>query len=245
MPEDHIKLSRKQQLQVEREEKIQARQKERNRQKLIIGSMIGFGLFIVAISIFFIIKEVTKPLPGTAVKELGRDHVLDIADIAYTSKPPTSGPHFAIWAKRGVYTELISDGYLIHSLEHGYIIISYNCGTLSNDANYHPLHKGDPLSKLPIVPQDQMAPFTSSNPPAKIVALPKEFSSDSCKTMVHDLSSFLNDYQRIIIVPRPDLDAKIVLTAWGRIEKFNSIDKEKMNQFIAALHNKGPEATVE
>ena len=70
---------------------------------------------------------VTKPLPGEIVADMGRDHVTDIAGITYSSNPPTSGPHFPVWAKKGVYDRLMSDGYLIHSLEHGYVVISYDC----------------------------------------------------------------------------------------------------------------------
>ena len=64
---------------------------------------------------FWMYKELTKPLPGQLIEDLGREHVEDIAGINYNSNPPTSGTHFPMWAKGGVYDRLISDRYLLHS----------------------------------------------------------------------------------------------------------------------------------
>lgn len=72
-------------------------------------------------------KSATKPLPGQAVADLGREHVPDGTEVEYNSNPPTSGPHYGEWARAGVYDEPLADGLLIHSLEHGYVIMSYNC----------------------------------------------------------------------------------------------------------------------
>src|SRR3989338_6969063 len=81
----------------------------------------------VAVFLGWLIVASSKPLPGQKIADLGRDHVTDISDVTFNSNPPTSGTHFPIWAKRGVYDRVLSDGYLSHSLEHGYIILSYNC----------------------------------------------------------------------------------------------------------------------
>jgi len=48
----------------------------------------------------------------------------------YNSDPPTSGPHYAEEAEAGFYDENIYTypaGYLVHNLEHGYVIFWYNC----------------------------------------------------------------------------------------------------------------------
>jgi len=86
---------------------------------LILGLVFGLG--------YWGYKGLTKPLPGQKFDDLGREHVNDISNITYNSNPPTSGTHFPVWAKKGVYDRMISDGYLVHSLEHGYIVINYNC----------------------------------------------------------------------------------------------------------------------
>src|SRR3972149_2843298 len=87
----------------------------------IIGLLILSGLG------YWVYTGVTKTLPGESVADIGAEHLTDIAEITYNSNPPTSGSHFPIWAKPGVYDRFISAGYFIHSLEHGYIVISYNC----------------------------------------------------------------------------------------------------------------------
>jgi hypothetical protein len=52
----------------------------------------------------------------------------------YNSNPPTSGIHYPIDLKPGFYDTNVYDypeGYLVHNLEHGYVIFWYNCDTLS------------------------------------------------------------------------------------------------------------------
>jgi len=53
----------------------------------------------------------------------------------YNSNPPTSGVHYDEDLKAGFYAEnryTYPEGYLVHNLEHGYIIFWYNCDLLSN-----------------------------------------------------------------------------------------------------------------
>jgi hypothetical protein len=47
--------------------------------------------------------------------------------ISYSTNPPSSGHHYPIWAEPGFYDEPADDGYLVHNLEHGYVIIWYDC----------------------------------------------------------------------------------------------------------------------
>ena len=222
-----------------------------------LGKYIVFGLIALVILVIAAIgwtvanppkKEqsgTSKALKAQSVKELGRNHVTDISGQQYSSNPPTSGTHFPLWAKRGVYKELISDGYLIHSLEHGYIVISYNCGT-KGSGTYTPLKKGDKLAVMEGDPKDtSMRPFTPDTAPKEIVTLPEAFSTASCQSLVKNLSQFLDTYQRIVVVPRPNMDSVITLAAWGKIDKMDTFDKNRINAFIEAFHNKGPEQTVE
>lgn len=62
--------------------------------------------------------------------DLGRTHVKEGTKITYNSNPPTSGPHYPVWQKYGILDKPVADEYLVHSLEHGYIIFSYNCAKL-------------------------------------------------------------------------------------------------------------------
>ena len=72
--------------------------------------------------------------PGQAVPDMGRAHVPvgTSRTVSYNSDPPTSGPHYDNSAGPGIYDRPVEDGLLIHSLEHGYVIISYQCEGLSD-----------------------------------------------------------------------------------------------------------------
>lgn len=206
---------------------------------------IAVVVIIIGGGLWWIISAGNGPQPGTVTKDDGRTHVTDIGGIHYDSNPPSSGSHFPVWAKRGVYPQIISDGYLIHSQEHGYIIFWYNCGPLGKPTNGITHKKGDPLTKLTVANQINVQPITPQTMPPAEVPLPADFSTPQCQSMVKQLASFLNDYQRIIVAPRPDMDSKIILSAWDHLEKFNGFDEAKMQEFVAAYHNRGPEQTIE
>ncbi len=75
------------------------------------------------------IRYITTPPPGRAIEDQGREHVsVEVVESTqYKSTPPVSGPHLATWVKPGIYTDLQQKGELIHSLEHGYVEVHYNC----------------------------------------------------------------------------------------------------------------------
>lgn len=218
---------------------------------VVILVVLGIG--------YWVVREFTKPLPGQEVKDDGRTHVTDIYGVKYSSNPPSSGPHFAIWAKPGVYDRLISDGYFIHSMEHGYVVIWYDCSKLS--ISHYPFaikevyahdepakessESGQLLMHMKVKPTGNMSWFTPENPPEVEVELPESFKSDSCKNLANELSKFTKVAKRMIVTPKLNLDSAIALTAWGRIDKLDNIDKERIEAFIKAYHNRGPEQTTE
>jgi len=58
---------------------------------------------------------------------LGAGHVAECADFDMQSFPPTGGDHFGVWAAWGTYDAPVPWGYLIHSMEHGAIVLGYRC----------------------------------------------------------------------------------------------------------------------
>lgn len=206
---------------------------------------------------YWLYGEASKPLPGEQVEDIGRDHVQDIFGIEYNSTPPTSGKHFPMWAKKGMYDLLISDGYLIHSLEHGYVVISYDCSNLATSyqflstvfAHDEPTEEsadsGQLLMHMKLQPTATMSAFSPENAPEIEVPLPDSFNSDNCKNLQSQLNGLLDFRERLIIVPRLDMDKPVAVTAWGRIMKLDNFDQEKLEEFISSFHNKGPEKTVE
>jgi hypothetical protein len=70
-------------------------------------------------------------LPGESIPDLGREHVPETERVTYNSDPPTSGSHHEQWAQWGIYDQAPVDEQLVHNLEHGGVIVSYNPAQLS------------------------------------------------------------------------------------------------------------------
>ncbi|MGH7296132.1 MAG: DUF3105 domain-containing protein, partial [Polyangiaceae bacterium] len=47
--------------------------------------------------------------------------------VQWDSNPPSSGPHFPIWAAFQAYTSPVPRGYYLHDEEHGAIVMLYTC----------------------------------------------------------------------------------------------------------------------
>lgn len=57
----------------------------------------------------------------------GAAHAVPCTQVAYNTNPPTSGTHYSEWAAYKTYADPVPEGFLVHSLEHGSIVIGYNC----------------------------------------------------------------------------------------------------------------------
>lgn len=113
---------------------------------LILFGVIGFALLVVAYVILFmgggsgdlgslpeqgdsaVISEVTTE-PST-----GNDHVSSGTDIDYERVPPTSGTHYSATEQAGFYEETRPLGSLVHTLEHGAVVVYYDPSQLSSSA---------------------------------------------------------------------------------------------------------------
>ena len=77
------------------------------------------------------VSQSENVLPSTKIGlviqvELDSGHVPEGQNIEYSSTPPTSGRHWSSWAECGFYTQSLPDERLVHNLEHGNVVISYN-----------------------------------------------------------------------------------------------------------------------
>jgi hypothetical protein len=57
----------------------------------------------------------------------GYNHIPCTMPASYLSTPPSSGNHYSNWMAYQAYTTPIPWGNLVHNLEHGAIVIVYNC----------------------------------------------------------------------------------------------------------------------
>lgn len=109
---------------------------QRRRRNLMIGAWVAAGVLFVAVLVYLVVQEMTpEDLPGEAVPIQGQEHINPgVPHDPYNSEPPTSGPHYPSPAESGFYEEAPVDEYLVHNLEHGHIIIWYNCTDLDEAA---------------------------------------------------------------------------------------------------------------
>lgn len=253
--EDQDHLSRRHRRALARQSKREVVKTSGFFRKIVI--FVAIAVVILGVG-YWMFNQGSKPLPGELVAEQGRDHVSDIVGVEYNSNPPTSGTHFPMWAKKGMYDRLISDGYLIHSMEHGYVIMWYDCTrpisnsqfTISsvyahNEPTKESTDSGQLLKHMKLTQSAEMTSFTPENPPDVEVSLPEEFNSESCKNLQNDLKKVVNFKERVIVAPRVGMDTPVAVTSWGRVLKLESFDQAKLEEFISAFHNKGPETTVE
>ncbi len=102
------------------------------------------GLFIIALLVPVVLPvnfggagqgEASEYVEGIGIEAeiaLSRDHFPDnliIGDVVpggYLTTPPTSGRHWNGWVQCGFYTNPVPDERIVHNLEHGNIVVSYN-----------------------------------------------------------------------------------------------------------------------
>jgi hypothetical protein len=56
-----------------------------------------------------------------------RGHQGECSGLSYPMSPPVFGDHYPVWAAYGSYDFPIPLGYLVHDLEHGAVVIFYEC----------------------------------------------------------------------------------------------------------------------
>lgn len=227
-------LSKKERKELKKELEKQKVEKKKNMNQMIKWGVIAVVLIGVGFGGWLFIQESSKPLPGKTMKDLGRGHVPVGTRVEYNSNPPTSGQHYAEWTRAGVYDAPLDDRNLVHSLEHGYIIVSYNCE-----------------KKMSFVPQ-AFAQEMESSPSAvsSESAVPmddKIWKSKDCEELQKKLEDVAKKERlwKFIVIPRPLSDARIALTAWTRIDKMETVDESRIHQFTNAFRDKGPEKTIE
>ena len=116
----------------------------RQRRQKWINYGIGGGIALVILVILGVaISQGAKPEAGevVAIPAGYENHVEIGTPLIYPSNPPAGGLHYANEFENGFYDESNLPnrpgdmaGYLVHNLEHGYVIFWYNCAKLDESA---------------------------------------------------------------------------------------------------------------
>jgi hypothetical protein len=90
-------------------------------------------VLVTALGILLASRSAPASGPGEYFPAQSRDHVaLGASHPAYNSDPPTGGWHYDTPWNPGFYDQPVADETLVHNLEHGYIVISYDCSKLAD-----------------------------------------------------------------------------------------------------------------
>lgn len=125
----------------------QTKREAQRKQQLLrrVFTIGGISLAVIALIVIIVLLVNKTPSPtglmGEEVLIQSADHVSEeIQPGPYNSNPPAGGNHFEedFPAKFYLETDLATlpkypEGYLVHSLEHGYVIFWYNCQAPNTD----------------------------------------------------------------------------------------------------------------
>jgi hypothetical protein len=112
----------------------EAKRADRQRRQFVWRVVWGIAGAIAVALVGYFLWIAFGPKPGQSLPIQGREHIqLGDPHEPYNSDPPTSGPH-APPVLAGFYNEAPPDENLVHNLEHGYVIIWYNCSSLDEAA---------------------------------------------------------------------------------------------------------------
>lgn len=186
-----------------RQQRRDKQQKQQITSSLIWG---GIGVAVLAI-IGLLVWQGVKPAAGESIPEMANSsHIPQDTDPGqYNSDPPTSGPHYANELDAGFYESnnyQYPAGYLVHNLEHGYVILWYNCDLLDES---------------------------------------------TCSELKSQISSVMDELGNVKLIAYPwvSIDVPLVMTSWGRLQRFEAFDAEQAKAFYRANLNKSPEPNAQ
>ncbi|MCL6643226.1 MAG: DUF3105 domain-containing protein [Candidatus Bipolaricaulota bacterium] len=161
-----------------KKEQRQAKPKRYPR-RLWLWGIVGMGALglIVLVVVFQQSSQSfpeTQPLPKRGDPDLlrnvqsfpseGTEHVPESTQLTYHTEPPTSGRHYGRETPAGFYVEPRAAGNLVHSLEHGAVVIYYDPAKLTDEirqslTRFVQAHR-DPWASVVVVPHPNPKPGT-------------------------------------------------------------------------------------
>jgi hypothetical protein len=159
------------------------------------------------------------PVVAQHTEEGMRSHLPCTPPPVYGTNPPSSGNHYGAWADYRTYATPVPWGHLMHSLEHGAVVIVYNCpgGCAAEVARAQAL-----IDTLP--PVDGLA--------AGVGPLKLGQADPTCAAPTK---------RRLILAPDPKLDVRWAATAWTWTLKSSCFDEAAFAAFIKAHADQMPE----
>lgn len=214
---------------------------------LIIGSPVVSILLVCLIVLlgFKLITFKSEELPGEAVPTISPQKISPgTKHPSYSTNPPSSGWYTESNLRDGIFTSSPTDEQIVEALTKGIVVISYNC-----------MYKTEsPTPPAPKTPSEETSsspqlaqPEASERPrqtPEEVAAILAQIRQQNklCGELTSGLRQIVEGkgVKNIILAPRGKLDTRIALAAWGRLDKFLWLDKERISRFIDAYRGKIP-----
>ncbi len=116
----------------------EARRKQERRSSYIRWGGLSLVVVVLIGGLIWLFTRTASASPaemGDVITNLSRDHIPEGTDPGpYATNPPAGGHHFPVTFNPGFYTTQdvttmpkFPQGYLVHDMEHGYVIYWYNC----------------------------------------------------------------------------------------------------------------------
>ena len=182
-----------------------ARQRKQRQTTYLIWGGIGLGVIIV---LGFLLRQQSRPHTGETVS-IPANYITHIQEGTppgpYPSDPPAGGVHYGSDFPAQFFHESDVDslpeypeGYLVHNLEHGYVIFWYNCAVLDESG---------------------------------------------CAQLKEDIQNVMDDFDgtKLIAFPWETIDVPLVMTSWGKLQRFNTFIASDARAFIQTNRNQAPE----
>ena len=122
-----LRRQRREQIDVRQRGAQQSLQRRQRAGQIRIGVVAGLVALILLGGLIWAFQEATRPLPGIAVADEGREHVDIGSPIQYIAEIPASGPHYPATAPWGFTDLFVPRGFYVHNLEHGGTVFLYRC----------------------------------------------------------------------------------------------------------------------
>ena len=149
------------------------------------------------------------PYSVQTFKDQGREHLpVGQPYDFYNSNPPTSGPHGPAvdW---GVHEEPVAKEMPVHNMEHGGVVIWYECS---------------------------FVPTRIGNMPRVGQAVGRSVADPACVELRDKLASVvesaLADGKLVLMVPYQEMGHPIALTAWRTLDTLDEFDAARIQAFI-------------
>ena len=166
-----------------------------------------------------IIVDASCPIVIDSPPLLDSPHVAIDTPVSYNSNPPSSGPHYPIWAAFREYDKPVDRRYYVHDLEHGAVVLAYNCEKAASS-------DGGSSDAGVAACESTVASLRTA-----IAAIPDDPMCSGEGVRV-----------RAVLTPDPLLDVPIAVAAWGFIYRAQCIDMRSLVDFVKSNYGKGTEA---